>query len=167
VGAARVAKDSLRIRAYGALDEVAAHLALAEALLPPDATALGGLLQRLQHETFVAMTELATPTGRPPAHAVTERHVARLEADIDRVDALAPPLTSFVLPRGTPAAAELHVLRTVARRAEREIVALHRAEAVPAPLLAWVNRLSDLAFALARAVNRAAGLDETAPDYDA
>jgi cob(I)alamin adenosyltransferase len=124
-------------------------------------------LRRLQHEAFTAMTELATPPGRAPEHALGPRQVERLEREIDRFDALAPPLRNFVLPTGIPAAAELHVLRTVARRAEREIVALHRLEPVPTPLLEWVNRLSDLAFALARAVNHAAGVPEIAPEYDA
>jgi cob(I)alamin adenosyltransferase len=113
------------------------------------------------------MTELATPTGRAAEHHISERHVARLEQDIDTVDALAPPLRNFVLPHGSPAGAELHVVRTVARRAERELWALHRTENLPAPLLEWTNRLSDLAFALARAANRAAGADELAPDYGA
>jgi cob(I)alamin adenosyltransferase len=113
------------------------------------------------------MTELATPTGRAPEHRITEQHVARLERDIDTVDAMAPPLRNFVLPHGSSAGAEFHVVRTVARRAERDLWALHRTEDLPAPLLEWTNRLSDLAFALARAVNRAAGADEIAPDYGA
>jgi cob(I)alamin adenosyltransferase len=112
------------------------------------------------------MTELATPSGRAPLHRIESRHVERLEHDIDEVDALSPPLRNFVLPHGAPAGAELHVLRTVARRAERELWALQRSEPVSATLLEWVNRLSDLLFAMARAAQHSAGAAEIAPDYD-
>ena len=166
VGGSRVAKDSARIRAYGTLDELAAHLGWAESVAPPGATELREELRRLQHELFVAMSELAAPTGADrPAHRIDERHVARLESDIDRWESGRPPLTPFVLPRGSPSAAALHVARTVARRAERELWALPRTEEVPDPLLRWTNRLSALLFALARAANEAVGEAETAPDY--
>jgi cob(I)alamin adenosyltransferase len=166
VGGSRVAKDSERIRAYGAMDELAAHLGLAEALLPPGATESRSLLQRLGHELFVAMSELATPPGKAPLpHRIEARHVQGLEAEIDRLEDQVPPLKNFVLPRGTAAAAEVHVARTVARRAERDLWRLHRTEPVRPELLQWTNRLSDLLFALARVVNHAAGESEIAPDY--
>jgi cob(I)alamin adenosyltransferase len=166
-GGARVAKDSARIRAYGTLDELAAHLGWVEATLPGDATAPRTLVRRLEHELFVAMSELANAPGHPPpAHRISDRHVRRLEEDIDRLEGARPPLTHFVLPRGTPASAALHVARTVARRAERELWALHRNEPVPDELLRWLNRLSDLLFALAVTVNADAGEPETAPQYD-
>jgi cob(I)alamin adenosyltransferase len=167
-GGARVEKDSLRIRAYGAYDELGAHLGLLTASLPEELAEIRGLTRRLQHELFVAQTELATaPGSKPPAHRIEARHVTRLEADIDRFDATHPPLTSFVLPGGSPFAARLHVCRTVARRAERELWALHRSEPLRAELLEWSNRLSDLLFALALAANHRLGVAEISPDYSA
>ncbi len=116
---------------------------------------------------FVAQAELArAPSSPRPAPAISARHVERLEHDIDVFDARHPPLKSFVLPGGSAAASALHVARTVARRAERELVALDRTEPVDPVLLAWANRLSDLLFALPLAVNHALGVAETAPQYD-
>jgi cob(I)alamin adenosyltransferase len=112
------------------------------------------------------MSEVACAPSAPPLeHRISSDHVRGLEAATDRFAEMAPALRSFVLPRGTPAAAELHVARTVARRAERELWHLHRTEPVRPELLQWTNRLSDLLFALALSVNAAAGVDETAPDY--
>ncbi len=163
---ARVAKESLRIAAYGTLDEVGAHLGLVDAELPSALAEHRPVLRRLAHQLFVAQSELAVaPGGRPPAHTIGAAHVAELEGWIDRFDALHPPLTSFVLPGGSPTAARLHVARTVARRAERALWQLARAEPVPADLLRWTNRLSDLLFAMALAANAALGIAELAPDY--
>ncbi len=88
-----------------------------------------------------------------------------LEHEIDRWDAAHPPLTTFVLAGGSPAAAAFHVARTVARRAERDLWALHRTEPVRSELLEWSNRLSDLLFAAALAANDALGVAEVPPDY--
>ncbi len=163
---ARVAKESLRIAAYGTLDEVGAHLGLVDAELPPTLAEHRAALRRLQHQLFVAQSELAVaPGGRPPAHTIGAAHVAELERLIDRFDGLHPELRSFVLPGGAPAAAGLHVTRTVARRAERSLWALARAEPVSPELLRWTNRLSDLLFAMALAANAALGVAELAPDY--
>lgn len=112
----------------------------------------------------MAQGELAA-VGSPPGHRITERHVRRLETDIDRLSGDLDPLHSFVLPRGTSAAADLHIARTVARRAERELWRLHDAEPVSPELLQWANRLSDLLFALALSVNHSAKEPEVAPDY--
>ncbi len=98
--------------------------------------------------------------------SIGQAHVDRLEREIDRFDAQHPPLSGFVLPGGSPAAAALHVARTVARRAERELVSLSTAEPVDPALLAWANRLSDLLFALALATNHALGIAETTARYD-
>jgi cob(I)alamin adenosyltransferase len=167
-GGARVEKDSARIRAYGAYDEAGAALGLAYSLLPDRLAELRGTVRRLEHELFVAQTELAaSPRGPGPSHRIEPRHVERLERDIDRFDAAHPPLRSFVLPGGAPPAAALHLARTVARRAERELLALHRTEPQTDALLAWANRLSDLLFALALATNAALDVTETAPDYTA
>jgi cob(I)alamin adenosyltransferase len=142
-------------------------LGLAQSLVPEKLTDLREVLRRLGHELFVAQAELArAPSSPRPTPAITVRHVERLEAEIDRFDAQHPPLASFVLPGGSTPASALHVARTVARRAERELVALNREEAVEPVLLAWANRLSDLLFALALATNHALGVSETPPQYD-
>jgi cob(I)alamin adenosyltransferase len=124
------------------------------------------ILVRLQHELYIAQSEIAAaPPAPPPAHRIEERHVRRIEADLDRYTATLEPLRSFVLPRGSPAGAQLHVCRAVARRAERALWSLHRESPQPAELLQWSNRLSDLLFALALSVNRSEGVGEVAPDY--
>jgi len=158
-GGARVSKAHLRVCAYGAIDELNAVLGVARATaLPPD---IDGILARLQHQLFDVGAELATPDPASAAAGhvapATPERVAALERDIDRFEAALPALRQFVLPGGTPAAAALHHARTVARRAEREIVRLSAEEAVNPELLKYVNRLSDLLFVLARAANRAAG----------
>lgn len=165
VGGQRVEKDSARIRAYGAYDELGAEIAVAGADLDPKLTEVREELVRLGHELFVAQTELATGPKTPIPHRITAEHVRRLEADIDRFDAAHPPLRTFVLPGGSPSSARLHVCRTVARRAERDLWTLHRSEPQPPELLEWANRLSDLFFAMALAANHALGVRETAPDY--
>jgi cob(I)alamin adenosyltransferase len=165
-GGARIDKDSARIRAYGTLDELGSQLGLVEAELPDSLSDAREVVRRVEHELYVAQAELATAPGpKPPAHRIEARHVARLEGDIDRFDALHPVLRSFVLPRGSRAASQIHVARTVARRAERELWALNRSEPQRAELLEWTNRLSDFLFALALAVNHALGVAEVAPDY--
>ena len=166
VGGARIAKDSLRIRAFGTLDELGAQIGVAAANLPGDLPDVAALLLRVQHELHLAQAELATPPGSaPPVHRIGERPVERLESEIDRVSATFEPVQSFVLPRGHAAGAQLHLARTVARRAERELWALHAAEPVRPELVRWLNRVSDLLFALALSVNRHEGFAETAPDY--
>ncbi len=123
-------------------------------------------MRRLGHELFVVQAELArAPNSTRPSPAIAARHVERLEREIDKFDALHPPLTSFVLPGGATAGAALHVARTISRRAERELVTLHGQEPVDPQLLAWANRLSDLLFALALATNHALGVAEVPPDY--
>jgi cob(I)alamin adenosyltransferase len=165
-GGARVLKDSARITAFGTYDELGASLGLAEAFLPPPATALRALLVRLQHEIYIAQSELAVPpSSGPPKHRIEERHVRRLELDIDRYSARLEPLHSFVLPRGSRAGAQLHVARTLARRAERSLWRLNRESPLRPELLQWSNRLSDLLFALALHVNRIQKIVEVAPNY--
>jgi cob(I)alamin adenosyltransferase len=165
-GGVRVDKDSPRIRAYGSYDELGAYLGLAEATLPPELGDARALLRRLSHELYIAQSELAAAPGHASkAPRIERRHVERLEADIDLFDAAHPPLTSFVLPAGSTAASQVHVCRTVSRRAERELWTLHRTEPQRPELLEWANRLSDLLFALALAVNHALGVVETPPDY--
>lgn len=165
-GGARVEKDSARIRVYGTFDELGSQLGLVEAELPDSLIDARTAVRRLEHELYIAQSELAVATGaKPPAHRIEAHHVARLESDIDRFDAAHPALRSFVLPRGARATAQLHVARTIARRAERELWTLQRSEPQREELLQWTNRLSDLLFALALATNHALGVAEVAPDY--
>ncbi len=158
-GGGRVPKTHPRVRAYGSIDELNAVIGVVRAAGPPQE--IDGILERLQHQLFDLGAELATPEGasQAAAHVVrmTPDRVAVLERDIDRFEAVLPPLRQFVLPGGTPAAAALHHARTVARRAEREIVELAGREPLNPELLKYVNRLSDLLFVLARAANHATG----------
>jgi len=162
----RVTKESARICAYGSIDELGAHLGVVEGSLPPVLDDFRTVVRRLQHELFLAQTELAVPSaGAAPAYRIEARHVTGLESEIDRFDARHPELRTFVLPGGAPVAAQFHVARTVARRAERELWRLHRAEPVRTELLQWTNRLSDLLFAMALAANAQLHVTETPPDY--
>ena len=161
LGSGRVLKDGVRIEAYGTIDELNAVLGAARARgLDAGADALAA---RLQNELFAVGSALADPNPAGRFHdAIREAHVVALEADIDAMEAELPPLTRFILPGGTPAAAMLHLARTVCRRAERLVVRLDRApgEQVSAVLLAYLNRLGDLLFVLARAVNARAGVPD-------
>ncbi|HKN06763.1 MAG TPA: cob(I)yrinic acid a,c-diamide adenosyltransferase [Thermoplasmata archaeon] len=167
-GGSRIEKDAPRIRAYGTYDELGAYLGLVEVELPPELTEIRTVIRRLQNELYVAQAELATPPkGRQPSHLIEARHVTRLEASIEQFQASHGHLHSFVLSGGTRPGALLQIARTVARRAEREVWALNRAEPLRPEFLSWANRLSGLLFALALAVNRALGVAEVAPDYSA
>jgi cob(I)alamin adenosyltransferase len=118
----------------------------------------------VQRELFALGAQLADPkatvAARKPKAAVTAEHVQRLERAIDAREADLPPLQAFILPGGTPLGALLHLARTVCRRAERAVVALSRVHALEPALLAYVNRLSDLLFVLARHENHARGATE-------
>ena len=159
----RVEKDDLRVEAYGTVDEANAAIGLAVAAAGGH-QALAEKLRRIQQELFDAGADLADPravpgsTERPPM--ITARHVERLEQEIDETEARLQPLRRFILPGGTRAGAALHVARTVCRRAERAMVALGP-DAFEPELLTYVNRLSDLLFVMARAVNHGAGAPET------
>ena len=153
----KVSKADLRVEAYGAVDETNACLGLAR-LHTAGADALDGSLARIQNELFDLGADLATPAKRGEADGqvlrVSEAQVARLESEIDALNAALPELKSFVLPGGTAAAAALHLARTVCRRAERAAVRLAEAgEAVSPAALKYLNRLSDLLFVAARHAN--------------
>jgi cob(I)alamin adenosyltransferase len=157
---ARVPKSSLRIEAYGTVDELGALLGVARTLELPDG--VDAWLGRIQNDLFDLGADLAVPE-QPRADSASERErtrlrieqeqVAWLEQRCDEVNDQLEPLRSFVLSGGTPAAAQLHFARTVARRAERQIVRLAELEPVNAQVTAYINRLSDLLFILARAAN--------------
>ena len=157
----RVSKSDSRVSAYGDVDELNAWLGLARAAgLDAD---VSGMIERIQRDLFALGSRLADPAGRIAERvtkaAVLSEDVSRLEGWIDALESELPPLRRFVVPGGTPAAASLHVARTACRRAERAIVALERASLEP-ELITYVNRLSDLLFVMARAVNRRAGVPE-------
>ncbi|HEY7548745.1 MAG TPA: cob(I)yrinic acid a,c-diamide adenosyltransferase [Hyphomicrobiaceae bacterium] len=157
----RVAKDSLRIAAYGSVDETNAALGVARVQLAAALPDLDAVLARIQNDLFDLGADLCAPEAEPKSNPkrarlrVSEAQVQRLEDEIDGMNAKLAPLRSFVLPGGTPAAAALHVARTVCRRAERAIVALARepGEHVSPPVLKYINRLSDLLFVASRTVN--------------
>ncbi len=157
---ARVAKHALRVEAFGTVDEANAVVGLARLHADADADAM---LARIQNDLFDLGADLCTPPkpDEAPGQALrmTAAQTARLEAEIDAMNATLAPLASFVLPGGCPAAAHLHHARTVVRRAERLMTALAAAEPVAAPALAYVNRLSDHLFVLARRLNGAGAGD--------
>ncbi|HUP93372.1 MAG TPA: cob(I)yrinic acid a,c-diamide adenosyltransferase [Burkholderiales bacterium] len=147
----RVLKDTPRITAIGEVDELNSVLGLLLAEELPEALRVSMIA--VQHDLFDAGGELSIP-----GHTlVSAAHVARLERELDALNAALPALTDFILPGGSRAAAAAHVARSVCRRAERALVALSHVEAVPPVLIQYFNRLSDLFFVLARALNRHAG----------
>jgi cob(I)alamin adenosyltransferase len=158
VGGQRVAKDGPRIEAYGAVDELNAFVgvarATAEALVDKDGRAwtIVPILVRVQHELFNLGSILATlPEDVHPRQArVTDADVTRLEAEMDHFNKDLVPLRSFVLPGNGRLNAELHVCRTVCRRAERAAVSLARVESVPPETIRYLNRLSDAFFVWSR-----------------
>ena len=164
---ARVPKQSQRIVAYGSVDETNAAIGVARQHLAGPAGAYAdfdAMLARIQNDLFDLGADLCAPeearaeAGAAPKRErlrVSEAQVQRLEEEIDWINAQLAPLRSFVLPGGSPAAAALHVARTVCRRAEREIVALAARPGahVSPPVLKYINRLSDLLFVVSRAVN--------------
>jgi cob(I)alamin adenosyltransferase len=161
----RVAKDDLRVAAYGTVDE--ANAAIGVARLHAERAA-DEMLGRIQDDLFDLGADLCVPRSGPKGEAagvtalrVTAKQVERLEAEIDRMNAELAPLDDFVLPGGTAAAAALHLARAVVRRAERLMVRLARkkGESVNPHALHYINRLSDHLFVLARQANDKGGKD--------
>ena len=160
---ATVSKSNLRVETYGAVDETNACLGLARLHTAGDAD-LDAMLARIQNELFDLGADLSTPAQPDEAPGaklrILDSQVARLEGEIDALNGGLPDLKSFVLPGGTPAAAALHLARTVCRRAERDAVRLAEAgEAVSGPAMRYLNRLSDFLFVAARWAN-GRGADE-------
>ena len=161
-GKARVSKADPRVDAYGDVDELGAWIGFVlSGEIDPDMTEA---LLRIQRDLFALGAQLADPaeklSERLTKAFLAEADVSRLEGLIDRFDTEVPPLTHFILSGGAPAGAALHVARTVCRRAERRIVAL--TPPVDPLLVRYINRLSDLLFAMARAANHRRGRPETA-----
>lgn len=153
IGGIRVRKNDIRIEAYGTVDELNACLGVARTnSLSPS---VGQILNQVQDDLFYAGAALATPnSGGRHSAGIEPEHVARLEAEIDEHDAQLEPLQHFILPGGTTAAAQLHLARTVCRRAERSVLSLSETQAVPPQIIVYLNRLSDLLFVLARYENK-------------
>jgi len=161
LGPGRVLKSDARVEAYGAVDELNAVLGVVRAL---DAERwLAAELEALQSLLLQTGAELATtePAALEKLARVSDADIARMEQWIDRFEADLEPLTRFLLPGGTPLAAQLHVARTVCRRAERRVVALAEAGGADARLIRFLNRVADLLFVLARWCNHRAGVSDT------
>ena len=161
----RVSKDDLRVEAYGTVDEANSALGLALCQLPRDDEALRTLADELlsiQRVLFNIGAELATPPGRRPGWEAEQEQIDALERLIDTIDTQIPPLTSFILPGGSPAGAGLHLARTIVRRAERLAVTVAREEELNPLVVTYLNRLSDALFNAARYVNHLLGTPEPA-----
>jgi len=150
-GGKRVPKHDVRVAAMGAVDEANSVVGIARLHLDGETDALLG---RIQNDLFDLGADLARPGDDKGGLQIAAAQVQRLEAEIDACNEYLDPLTSFVLPGGTPAAAHLHQARAIARRAERLVSELKLREGVNDQLLAYLNRLSDLLFVMARSANR-------------
>lgn len=180
-GGGRVGKHHPRVEAYGTVDECNACIGLALAALesalpkpgqieaPPRASSaeiadrLRNILAALQSRLFDVGADLATPPQskhESKVHRLTADHVAEAERWIDEIDAGNTPMTHFVMPGGTELAARLHVARTVCRRAERAMVQLSQSEEVNPHAIVYINRISDMLFAMARRANKEAGVND-------
>lgn len=162
-GADRVAKDHPRVEAYGTVDEANSAIGVVRSALAAAHPDIQADLEYLQNALFDLGADLATRLGsRYERNLVRldEADVERLEALIDRYQEEAPAFTGFIHPGGHPAAAALHLARTIARRAERRTVALAHQEAINPEVVRYLNRLSDLLFTLARVVNKREGYSE-------
>jgi len=157
----RMPKDSLRIEAYGTVDELSSWIGYARSLTQDKD--VDSVLDRVQRDLFVIGADLATRREKRKQREVEvdETMIKRLEEDIDRLDAELPELSTFIIPTGTKTSTALQIARTVARRAERRTVALTHEEEVNPHVVAYLNRLSSLMYVLARVVNMRSGVAET------
>ena len=158
-GGSRVAKHDARVEAYGTVDEANAVIGLVRveiARAGADERDLDAALSRIQNDLFDLGADLCTPEdGRRAEGAlrIAASQVERLETEIDKINERLAPLGSFILPGGSPSAAQLHLARTVARRAERCVTELAQSETVNMEAVKYLNRLSDLLFVMSRAAN--------------
>lgn len=160
-GGQRVPKDSQRVATYGTVDELNSQIGLA--LAAGLCERLAAELALIQNELFDLGSDLATPAlsqARHPVPTVEARHIEKLERLIDEFNEIVGPLANFLLPGGSPGAAQLHVARTICRRTEREATTLARQESVGATVLPYLNRLSDALFVMARYENHERGVTE-------
>jgi cob(I)alamin adenosyltransferase len=160
-GGARVSKASLRVEAYGEVDEL--NSALGWARVEASNADVDAVLGQIQNDLFEVGAELGSTAerkGKVPMPLVDEAQVKALERAIDKYEQGLPALRSFVLPAGSEGAARFHVARCVCRRAERSLVSLGAEEAIRGELFRYLNRLSDLLFVLARHANYTAGVED-------
>ncbi|WP_123041674.1 cob(I)yrinic acid a,c-diamide adenosyltransferase [Cohnella candidum] len=164
IGGGRVAKDDVRIEAYGTIDELNSFVGQAAAWMAcEDAGVWGDMAERLiliQHELFDCGSDLSYASPEPDKMKVNDEMTNRLERWIDEYEQQTPPIQRFILPGGSPPAALLHVCRTVCRRAERRVVALAAERPCPAEVRRYLNRLSDFLFTAARAANARLGVPD-------
>jgi cob(I)alamin adenosyltransferase len=161
-GGGRVMKSHPRVNAYGTVDEANSMIGLALSFVPEKEGLLVERLIRIQHELFQVGSELATQNGaKNTCPFVGDGEIARLEVEIDEMEASLPALQNFILPNGSAAGSALHLARTIVRRSERECVDLGHSEPLRQELIRYLNRLSDYLFVLARFVNQILGKSET------
>ena len=160
-GGKRVPKSTLRIDAYGTVDELNAQLGVIRALKP--VAEVDNLLEIIQNQLFILGADLAVPFDTAPENLkrIQQNEIHSLEETIDRMDAQLEPLKSFILPGGSLTSAQMHVARNICRRAERLVDALGRKEEIGKFPLMYLNRLADLLFVAARYVNKLEGMEET------
>jgi cob(I)alamin adenosyltransferase len=155
----RTGKDTVRIQAYGTVDECNAVLGIVRT--HDIGEQLDEMLNNVQHKLFVVGSDLATPGGqRTTIDRISDEDVEKLEADIDLLEKTLPTLKAFILPGGSPGASYLHLARTICRRAERLAVTLSREEATAVQIVKYLNRLSDFLFVAARSANLHSGIDD-------
>ena len=152
----RLSKDALRVEAYGTVDEANATIGLMRLHTEGEDDAMLG---RIQNDLFDIGADLCVPGEAGDRLRLTETPSLRLEAEVALMNESLPPLTSFVMPGGTPAAAHAHLARTITRRAERRVVSLAQAEPVNPEVIKYLNRLSDHLFVLGRRLNEEAARD--------
>jgi cob(I)alamin adenosyltransferase len=162
-GGGRVSKHDVRVAAYGDVDELNSVIGAAMAVAP--VATEHELLEQIQRDLFAIGGQLATREPEKVERAlakadIDERRIAQMEEIMDRAETALPPLAAFILPGGSLKAAAFHVARTVCRRAERSVVALHAQEPVAPVILVYLNRLSDLLFVLARLANQQAAVPD-------
>lgn len=160
LGGTRVLKSHIRIEAYGTVDELNAHLGLLKD--QPVDSGIKDNLFRIQHELFDMGAYLACEAdpGKFRLNLIEDRHIQKLEEEIDRMEEELPPLKNFILPGGHPAVSQCHVARCVCRRAERNVITLNEYEKVSGNVVRYLNRLSDYLFVLARKLTKDAGIQE-------
>lgn len=160
-GGRRVSKDSLRIEAYGTVDELNSVIGLCRSM--NTVKEIDSILEEIQHDLFTLGADMSTPldSGNLSLKRIHINDVSRLERHIDSIDATLELLKNFILPGGSRSAALLHFARTVCRRAERLTVRLNQSESIGEQPIVYLNRLSDLLFVLARRVNALSNTPET------
>ena len=161
VGGVRIKKSDIRLEAYGTVDELSAHLGMLAAMMPDGSDR--ATVIRIQNNLFNVCTHLATDQSQTPLYPsahLADGEVAFLEHEVDRRMGLLPERQGFILPGGTPTAAQAHIARTVCRRAERRIAALAEVAVVAPEMQQYVNRLSDYLFVLAKIINFNSGQSE-------